>query len=299
LEHPEWLAGWDWPTEWTLFEQAGMTSSYYFSNLPELAFWGPRHLTHCRHVSNYFADAALGTLPQVSFIDPFFVNEGLPGNDDHPHADIRLGQAFLSDVVEAFVSSPCYERSALVVTYDEWGGFWDHVPPPRITDDRATPNDPGGVDDFGQLGFRIPSSVVSPWTRGERVDHTVYEHTSIVRFITENWGLPYLTLRHRHTNSLESAFGGFRSFDPTHGFVPYRAPAHLLLEPTLEAAGLPLDSLLPAPARTLEQNDLFRLADTGWFDGLGLDLDHRLEDGFLHRSDIVDVLRTVARTPIL
>src|SRR5690606_15809626 len=112
-----------------------------------------------------------GQLPQVSFVDPFFTTPNGLANDDHPHAHLRLGQAFISDVVEAFVSSPHYQRGALVLTYDEWGGFWDHVPPPRGRDDRGTDHDPGGDDDFGQLGFRVPSTIVSPWTRGATVDH--------------------------------------------------------------------------------------------------------------------------------
>jgi len=250
----------------------------------------------------------------VSIIDPWFIAPGGLSNDDHPHADIRLGQAFLSDIVEAFTSSPCYERSALVVTYDEWGGFWDHVDPPRLPDDRATPADPGGADDFGQVGFRIPSVIVSPWTRtpsGQTgsVDHTVYDHASILRFITENWGLPYLNARHRGTNSIESAFGGFQSFDPTVSFTPYEAPLHLLLEPLLEdpigqieqvpfvgdlitelphIPGLPAGTTerLLGPVSSLVQSsvsDLHRLADIGWFDKLPINIDLRFEDTFLHR----------------
>ncbi len=129
-DHPEWTYGWDWPTIWTLLDNAGISCAYYFSNLPEVLYWGHRHLKHARHISEYYAAAAAGQLPQVSFIDPWFIApEGL-ANDDHPHADIRLGQAFLSDVTESFVKSKQYRSGALVITYDEWGGFWDHVNPP-------------------------------------------------------------------------------------------------------------------------------------------------------------------------
>jgi phospholipase C len=267
-EHPEWALGWDWDTIWTHFTAFGVDAAYYFSNLPELAFWGPRHLHHCRHVSEYFAQAATGTLPQVSFIDPWFVADGLPGNDDHPHADIRLGQAFLSDIVQAFLESPAYEKGALVVTYDEWGGFWEHVDPPRLPDERATDADPGGDNDFGQLGFRIPSTIVSPWTRntnGHRVDHNTYEHTSIIKFIADNWGLPYLTERQAHTTSIEQAFRSFRRFDMDAPFEPYPLDPALLLEPPLAEAGI-------------EGSDLFRLAELGWFDTLNVNIDHELRD---------------------
>jgi phospholipase C len=238
----------------------------------------------------------------VAVIDPWFIAPNGIANDDHPHADIRLGQAFLSDVVEAFGSSPCYRKGALVVTYDEWGGFWDHVDPPRLPDDRGTPRDPGGEFDFGQLGFRIPSSIMSPWTRTpdgrkSRVDHTVYEHSSFLRFVSENWGLPHLTARDRATNSLGRAFRGFRTFDPDPSFVPYEAPLHLALEPLLEDPlgqldQLPVSLALPAavpnrvaspapPPRATEGSDLHRLAELGWFDKLPVDVDGRFEDTFL------------------
>ncbi|HET7722971.1 MAG TPA: alkaline phosphatase family protein, partial [Acidimicrobiales bacterium] len=124
---PEWIHGWDWPTIWTLMDRAGMSSAYYFSNLPTLGLWGERHADKGRHISQFYADAAAGVLPQVSYLDPWFIAPAGVANDDHPHADIRLGQGFLSDVVEAFLTSPLFRKSALVITYDEWGGFWDHV----------------------------------------------------------------------------------------------------------------------------------------------------------------------------
>jgi phospholipase C len=289
-EHPEWMHGWDWPTMWTLADAYGVSARYYYSNLPQIAFWGERHLSHASPVAEFYAAAAAGALPQISIIDPWFIAPNGIANDDHPHADIRLGEAFLSDIVEAFGSSPCYQKGALVVTYDEWGGFWDHVDPPQLPDDRGTPSDPGGLEDFGQVGFRIPSAVMSPWTRtkpGKRsaVDHTTYEHSSILRFVSDNWGLPYLTLRHRSTNSIEAAFRGFRSFNPDPSFVPYDAPSHVILEPTLEDPAGQLGSLpvaldLPTGAVT-EGSDLHKLAELGWFDGLPVNTDLRFEDSFL------------------
>lgn len=283
-EHPEWIAGFDWPTLWTLFEQAGITCGYYFSNLPELAFWGARHLRHARHISDFYLAATTGTLPQVSIVDPWFIApEGL-ANDDHPHADLRLGQTFLSDLVSAFTSSPQYRRSAMVITYDEWGGFWDHVGPPRAPDDRATDDDPAGEDDFAQLGFRIPSSIISPWTRGPRVDHTVYEHSSIGRFIADNWGLAYLNARHAGTNSIETAFRGFADFDPDPGFVRYTAPLELTFEPTIEDLQRNLGGSV---------SDLHLLADTGWFDDLPVRTDWRFEDSFLSPSTIRQLIASL------
>ena len=90
----------------------------------------------CRH---YYARAAAGTLPNISFVDPPFRDggggDGLSA-DEHPHGDIRLGQAFMSDVVHAFMESPQFRRGALFIVYDEWGGFFDHVAPRFVPDDR-------------------------------------------------------------------------------------------------------------------------------------------------------------------
>ncbi len=231
LGHDKWYTGFNWPTVWDLFDKAGMSAGYYASNLPVLGYWGRRHVNRIKPIELWYEQCQAGVLPQVSYVDPFFTIGSEFGNDDHPHADIRLGQAFLSDIVETFTNSRHYQQGALVVTYDEWGGFWDHVDPPRIADDRGTPNDPGGKQDFAQIGFRIPSTIVSPWTaKPGAVDHNLYEHTSVVRFISDNWGLPHLTRRVKSTNSIEGAFGGFRRFNPEHTFVPYSAPLSVALD---------------------------------------------------------------------
>ena len=306
---PEWLTGFDWPTIWTLFDRFDMTASYYASNLPVLAYWGPRHLARVRHISNFYAQCATGTLPQVSVISPFFTFTSSLGNDDHPHADVRLGQAFLSDVVEAFTNSRHYEQGALVVTYDEWGGFFDHVDPPRISDDRGTPKDPGGKDDFAQVGFRVPTTIVSPWTaRPGAVDHTIYDHASIVRFIADNWGLPQLTRRVSSTNSIGRAFGGFGRFDPEPRFIPYEAALSTQLETAAVSAyeflydstkdptrlpevgkipgtpDWPLPPVLPAPDHgdgpAIGADSLEALRNMGWMDKWKIRTDYKLEDSY-------------------
>ena len=96
-------------------------------------------------------------------------------NDDHPLADIRNGQAFLNQVYEAVTSSPNWENTVLVINYDEWGGFYDHVPPPLAP--RTALDDMIGND--GRLGFRVPSLVVSPLARRGFVARQQYDHTSI------------------------------------------------------------------------------------------------------------------------
>src|SRR4029453_18013587 len=102
-------------------------------------------------------------------------------------------------------------RTALFINYDEWGGFFDHVVPPRVADVRGTPTDPAGPNDFGQLGFRVPCTVVSPYARRGKlasqvpgVSNTVFfEHCSILRYIEAKFlGGRYLTTRDRYARNI-------------------------------------------------------------------------------------------------
>ena len=192
-------------TIWDRLAAAGVPARYYFSDLPVLALWGNKYLSIAEPVGRFFADAAAGQLPAYSYLDPFFLGEGQGGsNDDHPHADIHRGQAFLSEVVKAVVESPQWERTALVITYDEWGGFFDHVRPPRMADDHDT--GPHGKDDHAQAGFRVPTIVLSPFARRGYVGHNVYDHTSILKMVEWRWGLKPLTKRDRAARNLAEAF---------------------------------------------------------------------------------------------
>ena len=209
---PVATAGNQWPTIFDSAIAAGLTANYYASDLPFAAVWGPRAAPWCRPAYEYFADCALGTLPNITIIDPPFRDGGgFDGNsaDEHPHGDVRLGQAFMADVVNAFVQSPCYRNGALFVVYDEWGGFFDHVTPPRVPDERASSN---FDEDFGQLGFRTPTVAISPWTRNlkkgcpARVSHCQYSHESILKLISYRWGLAPLNIRHASTANIGESF---------------------------------------------------------------------------------------------
>ena len=104
--------------------------------------------------------------------------------------------------------SPNYRRGALFVVYDEWGGFFDHVRPPRVVDDRASRN---LNEDFGQMGFRIPAVAISPYARSKRkrgryrVDHGTYGFESILKLISYRFGLGYLNKRHRYAANIGHA----------------------------------------------------------------------------------------------
>jgi phospholipase C len=199
----------------TIFDRGlahGLSARYYASDLPFSAVWGPRGATWTNPITRYYADCAAGTLPNIAFVDPPFRDggggDGLSA-DEHPLGDVRLGQAFMADVVNAFVKSPNYRRGALFVLYDEWGGFFDHVTPPHVADDRASAD---LYEDFGQMGFRTPALAVSPYARGPkkrsgfRVDHGLYGHESVLKLISYRFGLGDLTLRMAQARNIGLSF---------------------------------------------------------------------------------------------
>jgi phospholipase C len=127
---------------------------------------------------SFLEDAAQGSLPALSWIDPNFSNFnpiGFQPNDDHAPADIRDGQEFALAVYHALASGPQWEKTLLIIFYDEHGGFFDHVPPPAAPDD-----DPQA---FGRYGVRVPALIVSPWAEPGSVSHTLFDHTCIMKTI--------------------------------------------------------------------------------------------------------------------
>ncbi len=170
--------GFTWATIWDRLVAANVPCKYYASDLPVLALWGSRMTPLLHKLDDYLADCAAGTLPNVVMLDPSFIGAGQ--NDDHPLADVRAGQAFLRRVFKAFQQSPHWQHGAFVVTYDEWGGWFDHVKPPHLPDDRANAVD---TEDFSQAGFRVPTVLASPYAQRGMVDDRTYDHTSVLRFL--------------------------------------------------------------------------------------------------------------------
>jgi phospholipase C len=166
------------PTIWDRLHAAGVSARYYYVDLPFLGLYGERLFDRITNLDGYYDDAAAGRLPNVVMIDPGF--EGVDRTDNHPHGDIHMAQRFIQSVFAAFVQSPQWERGLFVLTYDEWGGFFDHVRPPVVPDDHASKVD---ADNFGQTGFRVPTILASPFARRGFVDHRQYDSTSILRFL--------------------------------------------------------------------------------------------------------------------
>jgi len=185
------------PTIWDNLAAAGVSGKYYFSDIPFVSVWGTKYLPIARPYAEFLVDAAIGNLPAVSFLDPRFSDEGAgTSGDDHPHADLRAGDAFMSEAFHAVASSPKWANTVFIITYDEWGGFFDHVAPPLsvAANDVDPPDDDGNV----LLGFRVPVIVASPWTRSRflpRISSHLFDHTSILKLIEWRFGLPPLTAR--------------------------------------------------------------------------------------------------------
>src|SRR4051794_4881552 len=109
----------------------------------------------------------------------------------------------MADVVHAFMESPQWKRGALFIVYDEWGGFFDHVRPPRVPDIR---NDPDPNKDFGQMGLRIPAVTVSPWVKRGFVSHSIFGFESILKMIEYRFGVAPLTRRDAYAQNIARSF---------------------------------------------------------------------------------------------
>jgi phospholipase C len=150
-------------------------------------------------LDQFYTDAAEGTLPPVVFIDAGFTlddSETYKQENEHPPAVMEFGQHTMATVVEALTKSPQWKRSAMFINYDEHGGLYDHVPPPKACppDDRAPDiAEPG--EDFDMLGLRVPFLVISPYAKKGFVGHHVYDHTAVTRFIQARFTMPALSNR--------------------------------------------------------------------------------------------------------
>jgi phospholipase C len=180
----------------------------YYGDIPHALtltrLWSSR--SNFVNFDQFAKDAAAGALPNYSFIEPRYF---LFANDQHPPHDVARGEALIATIYNALRSSPQWNRCMFIVTYDEHGGLYDHVPPPPATD----PDGLTGYDDSGNVwlpfhcdrfGVRVPAIVVSPYVPKKTIASTLYDHTSIARTIEERFNLPALTARDAAANSLGS-----------------------------------------------------------------------------------------------
>ena len=183
-------------------QQKGIEATNYYSDVA-WATGGYAKLAGLATIERFFEQATAGTLPPFSIIDPAFTGGG--ANDDHPDHDIRMGQALIASIASALGQSPQWSKCLFVITYDEHGGFFDHVPPPTAQDDNA---------EFQQLGFRVPALVLGPTVRRGCAVDTVFDHSSVIATATKRWDLAPMTMRSMAANDLSPCIDAARINDP-------------------------------------------------------------------------------------
>jgi phospholipase C len=194
-------------------QRAGLSWKFYVQNYdPEITYRTLRHLTnanrasqavwvplldiprflkspvlmsHIADLSEYYRDLRDGTLPDVAYMVP-------SGASEHPPGSIATGQRFVRGLVNALMASKEWSDSAFMMAYDDWGGWYDHVPPPSR--------------DANGDGFRVPAMLVSPYARQHAIIHTALDFTSMLKFIEYNWDLRPLTRLDATAGNLRSAF---------------------------------------------------------------------------------------------
>jgi phospholipase C len=195
-------------TIFTMLDKYGISWKNYvtdfpFGATPELYPITDTATETIHHVAidQFFSDAAAGTLPSFSFLDPNYTTQ----SEENPQ-NIVIGEAFTSDVVNAIGASPLWNKTLLILNYDEWGGYYDHVPPPpALAPDNVPPTVASGeyvYEGFARYGFRVPAVVVSPYAKKDHVSHLVYDHTSVLAFLERKWNLPAMTLRDANANDM-------------------------------------------------------------------------------------------------
>ena len=165
------------PNVYTTLDDAGIEWAYYYTDVPFLGLLADTWEDEAVGLlEDFFEDAEAGRLPAFTWIDP-----GFTYNDDHPPHHPGLGQMFLASIYEALAQSPLWERCLLVITYDEHGGFYDHVAPPEVDDDHAD-------EGFDRMGFRIPTLFVGPWVKQGVVDDDL-DNASTLKLVCELLGV--------------------------------------------------------------------------------------------------------------
>jgi phospholipase C len=198
------------PTIFDRLEKAGVTWKFYVQNYdPRITYrtrihtdkgsqivWvplldyaryidNPKLFSHIVDMDQYYKDVADGNLPQVSYMVP-------SGSSEHPPGSIQAGERFVRTIMNALISSRYWTSSAFMWTYDDWGGWYDHVMPPQR-------------DKYGD-GFRVPGLLVSAYAKKGFIDHTPLDFTSALKFIEYNWNVKPLASRDAKANNILSAF---------------------------------------------------------------------------------------------
>ncbi|HYL70939.1 MAG TPA: alkaline phosphatase family protein [Candidatus Dormibacteraeota bacterium] len=204
-------------------------------------------------IAAFQAACNAGTLPPIVMVEADYQW----GSEENPQ-NIQVGQTFAAGVINALMSSPAWASSLLVFTYDEHGGYYDHVVPPAALNpgDGSHPNIATTYgDDYTLLGFRVPTVIVSPWAKSGFTSHTVYDHTSILATIERKFNLPALTLRDANANDLSDCLvsSGPAPFatPPALAAAPFRTEADSIACEQTGSDPLPSSSAPEAPLTPL------------------------------------------------
>jgi phospholipase C len=210
--------------------------------------------------ATFEADVAAGTLPQVSWVLANLIDS------EHPPAPPIYGESVAADVLNTLVSNPAvWSKTALFITHDENGGFFDHVPPPTAPTGTGgeyltvspLPSDAGGVAGPIGLGFRVPLLIASPFARGGLVSHSVFDHTSLLRFLETRFGaeVPNLSAWRRSvTGDLTSAFNFVKTDTSVPSLPqPSRADSRVTMSTCATSAPFDLATDTTNSLKTLEQ----------------------------------------------
>jgi phospholipase C len=196
-------------TIFNIFDKYGISWGEYTDdtdptyNTPDL-FPSNDNVTTAKHlhtINDFYAQAAAGKLPTYSLVDM----RGSVNSQEAPK-NMALGEAQFAKVVEAVGNGPNWEESVILVNYDEHGGYYDHVAPPRaLAPDSVEPIVPSGeytYEGYTRYGFRVPFIFISPWAKKDYVSHVVHDHTSILAFIERKLNLPAMTYRDANANDM-------------------------------------------------------------------------------------------------
>lgn len=223
----------DYATLRDLLDARGLSWRYYvppFDRSWESVYWdafdtirkvryGDEWQKNFPETNQIFSDVGTGNLPAMSWIIP----DGQ--NSDHPGIAGDSGPSWVAQVVNAVGESKYWSSTAVIVVWDDWGGLYDHVPPPQ--------------SDYQGLGFRVPMLVISPYVKRGYISHTRYEFGSILKFVEENWRLGSLHATDARANSIADMFDFSQK---PRAFVPIAAKYSRSFFQRQKPSGLPVDT---------------------------------------------------------
>jgi phospholipase C len=201
----------DYPANGTIFDKldrVGVSWADYYSPLdgflptPTVGLF-PKLLLHVgniKPIGDFFDHAKAGTLPGFCIVEPNYES-----NSEEEPQNIAVGENFAYSVIDAVIHGPAWRSTLLIWTFDEHGGYYDHVVPPRaLAPDDIGPDTDGAkpYTGFTQYGFRVPCAIVSPWARADYVSHKVFDHSSICALVEAKWNLPAMTHRDANANNM-------------------------------------------------------------------------------------------------